>query len=914
MNLTKVYRQIRFFITVMTYIFMRLCISFITIFGQKPNFVYCDNTKTNDTKEIVFIGMIDAQFLSSENNARNLSKIIGNNSLLFYYSNIEGKTNKNFFNVKDLDNSIVVSGGNNIGFSKFDFNKKNRIKDRTLKADIIKKHEILRKGKADISIACVFGDDKSVDRYKKIIGTWGFDLVIGFGFRNKGRRNFRAMNLRETRIIYSLGAWGIDKQIDENVETNIASFAYKIEIQKGRFNLIKEGYIPFLIRFKGERISNFREIIKEKYFKSDLDATNYMYIERKLRGLRNWRELIILKDIFNVLNINIPEKYSKFSSFSVNSICARTYELAPGNIFFFRKAFNDKNDLKREKEFLRNRLVIRAWLRRSLFIFSYKKLLSNIPHVVIENPMEAHIKVMRWYREKFISAKYIGVTGSTGKTSTKDMIYCVLKEQYRTGRSIRNNNVQVKIGINMQNIKSDCQLYVQEIGGGRPGGASRHSRMIGPEVSVITNIGTAHIGNYDSQEELMNNKFGIVEGMDNGTLFLNADDPLLVKAKPPCRTVYYSVKNKNADYFAENVREEKGRTYFDIVSKNDKVSAKINVLGEYNVLNAICAFAVAKFFGMNDVDIIKGLESFKTSGSRQNLIEIGGYHIFADCYNASISSIKNALDVLEKVELDKSGRRVAIIGDVTGMGSLQVDVNKKIAEMLDDCKIDKIVCFGNNSNEIRGYLKNNIDNTVCLFKAEDMKKWMKENIQKNDIVLAKGSSKVKLDELLDSVFGTDLADQRYIDEAHFTTFRKKNFKYRVFKNYVTLNKYFGEEEIVSIRKNVLGKPVKKISQGAFKSNEKIKSVEIGENVVRIGENAFKDCRNLTQISLNDNLRVIGEYAFENCINLKKIMLPKGLIHIGENAFRGCENLKILMPEGASYMDKNILDKCNRDFM
>ena len=163
----------------------------------------------------------------------------------------------------------------------------------------------------------------------------------------------------------------------------------------------------------------------------------------------------------------------------------------------------------------------------------------------------------------------------------RDRLYYVLKEGVRAGRNQRNSNVQVKIGINEQKIPSDTEIYVQEIGGGRPGGASRHSRMILPDAAIVTNIGTAHIGNYESQEDLKNNKLGIIDGMDrNGMLFLNADDPLLIEAKPDCAVTYFALSNRDSDYYADKIKENVGSTYFNIVSKSKTLPAKINVLGE----------------------------------------------------------------------------------------------------------------------------------------------------------------------------------------------------------------------------------------------------------------------------------------------------------------------------------------------
>lgn len=916
LNLVKARRKFNYFKNLSQYLMINVY-AFIKSFYCKVEIEYkvLRNSVCKE-KNIVLLGEIDEKrFFEGSMFSKSINEIAEYPDLVLYYSdaNINDFPDNNisFHNVKKEKFTVIDLNGLKIGCTLFDLDSFNSFLH--FKCYLLCSQWLFRRKNTDCLIAYVKGTIKNtreIGKIKKLIGTWGFDFVVGISNRIKGKRNYRTLKFKETRVLYSLGKMSFSQKRMTDSKRDIfykPGIVYKFSISKKdeRAIFMKEGYFPLILAGDKKNIQEIKEIRKDLW-KNEVEKKYYLYLERKMRGFRNWREMITLKDVFFILQEKIPPQYKYLENCSVNQICARTYELSPGNVFFFRRAFKDKNDLKTEKEFTRNKLVLRAFTRKALFVFSYKKIPSIIPHAVIKDPTEAHIKLMAWYKRKFIKAKYIGVTGSVGKTSTKDMLYYVLKEGYKTERNYRNSNVQVKIGINEQRISSDTEIYVQEIGGGRPGGASRHSRMVLPDVSVITNIGTAHIGNYESQEDLRDNKMGIVDGMsEDGMLFLNGDDDLLNGISTRCRITYFALHNRNADYFAENIREMGNSTAFDIVSKEGRFSARINVLGEYNVLNAICSFAVAKYFGMKEENIISGLKNFKTTGIRQNYIKVGGLRFFVDCYNASLSSIDSSLSVLTKFEIKKGYKRIAIIGDVTGMGELIDQINEEIARVVSKYDIEKTILYGKNAAQIGSLVKKDSGELICIEKREKLEKWMSENIKRGDIVLVKGSSKVKLDEILDSVFGFNLADQRYIDEAHYSTFRRRNEVYKIFEEYASLNNYNGKKNNFRIPNRISHKRVTKIVKKACRNNLFLRKITIGENVVHIGSFAFENCKNLEEVEVKGELKFIGEGAFRNCSRLRKVTLNDNIIHIGSKAFENCKSLEgVFLSKATGYIGKN----------
>ena len=845
---------------------------------------------------LAFLGKINEELINTEGKQNRLVDLLDSPDVVFYYGYGKRATtlvNDKIINLNGSTNHIVEIDGYRLGVSVFNFKDFTTAKD--IKKFILENRRFLKKGNCTMYVAYI-ASNSDMDRalYKKLTGLYGYDYVVGCEKRVLPKKNFRSLSLGSTRVLYSVGNL-IGKRNSKGVITykNLTSVALRCEVQKRnkKLKLLKEGFIPLYV--KNREIIYMR--LLEDWNNGKEYTKNLKYVYKQMRGFRNWYDIYTVGDIAEQLNVEIPDKYSYVKECSVNTITARTFETCPGTIFFFRQQFNDKNDKKLQNEFLRTRMAFKVFSRKNLFIFSYKKLPSFIPHVVIKDAREAHIQTMAWYKKKFLDIPFIGVTGSIGKTSTKDMIFSVLNEKFNTERNLRNTNVQVKIGLNMQNILPDTELFVQEIGGGRPGGASRHSRMVLPDLAVVTNIGTAHIGNFGSQELLMANKLGIAEGMsEDGTLLLNGDDPLLINADVDKNVIYYAVDNKNADYYVEDIVEGTNKTFFTIVHGDHRVRMRINVIGKYNVLNAVCAYAIAKKYGMTDKEISSGLKKFQTSGVRQNIIKVGGYTLFMDCYNASLESVKTSLSVLNKLPIGENNKKIAIIGDLTGVGNLQEEINTEVASTLSQYDFDNILCYGNESQDVSNKLKslNNEINCTAINDAKELETWMSSNINIGDVALLKGSSKAKLDERVDNVFGTNTCDQRYIDEAEYITLKTKGFEYKLFGEYASIKKYKAYNKTVTMKDTIAGKKITKLWPNSM-ANNSFEKVVLPNNLIQIGKKSFANCSGLREIVIPDTVKFIGNEAFANCKNLEKVTLPNNLVYMGKDVFINCDKLSEL---------------------
>ena len=684
-------------------------------------------------------------------------------------------------------------------------------------------------------------ESRELTRIAEDLSVIGCDCIFGVSPEMRAVRGRRGFNFRAVRIF---PAFRTD-----------AAVVHRYVRQKGKWRMQKEGYIS----------------------PEGSSATT--------GDLRPWRDLLTVGDILDVLQTEPAPEWRAFREYSVSRLCARVAEAAPGNLFFqCRSARGFLAGI------LQKRLSVKAWLKGCAFIVAEKSPLPFIPCIRTEDPGEAHIAVTAWYRRR-LNAQIIAVTGSTGKTSVKDVISRVLEQKFSVQESERNANVQVKIGANLQEIRADTEVFVQEIGGGSPGGASRHSRMVRPDMAVITNIGTAHIGNFSSQDELFQSKLGILDGLkDDGVLLINGDDPYLRRANFLQRTITFGIEDKRADFFGDNIRSEDGRTAFDIVFGGKRVRAEINAWGKHNVLNALCGFAVGNYLGVPEASILEGLKAYQTSGSRQNFFSVGGYRIYADCYNASLESMKTALSVFYQ-ELPEA-KKLAVLGQITGLGTKAAAIGEELAETLARYGGERILYYGESNESIDA-----LQNVFSVSRRAELERRITAEIEPEDVLLFKGSSKMALDEIIDRIFGTNLADQRHLDESRYVLWRKAGIDYLLFSTYSTLAACCSRKDVVKLSGRFFGRPLAKLACRSFFRQRGLEIVVLNDGLLHIGEEAFFGCARLKRVEKGKGLKYIGDRAFMNCESLRSFDFADSLIHIGGSAFENCGQLEeIALPK------------------
>ena len=297
------------------------------------------------------------------------------------------------------------------------------------------------------------------------------------------------------------------------------------------------------------------------------------------------------------------------------------------------------------------------------------------------------------YRREYLPAlRCVCVTGSVGKTTTKEMTALVLSRAFSVSSTSGNLNSTIGLPLSLLRVDEHSQACVLEIGMSGRGEIAPLSEAAMPDVAIITNIGTSHIEFLGSREEICREKTDIASGLKkDGVLILNGDEPLLTAAAKHIdrRCVFVSLDNTSADYHAEDISSDGARTFFTAVCPSGSVRAELPALGDHNVRNALSAIAAGEALGISPADCASALKEFCPVGSRQNIYEKNGVKVIADCYNSSPESTAAALSVLRTFPR----RRIAVLGDMLELGDYAKQFHRETGARVCGCA-DVLVTVG----------------------------------------------------------------------------------------------------------------------------------------------------------------------------------------------------------------------------
>ena len=360
--------------------------------------------------------------------------------------------------------------------------------------------------------------------------------------------------------------------------------------------------------------------------------------------------------------------------------------------------------------------------------------------IKVKNTRKALLDIASAYRLKF-DIDILALTGSVGKTTTKELLATVLETEKNIIKTHGNFNNEIGVPLTLFGIRKENEIGVIEMGMSNFGEISRLTRCAKPSVAVITNIGESHIEYLGSREGILKAKCEILEGLsDDGVVVLNGDDAMLysIKGTLPFKTIYYGMNNADCEVVAEDVNIGNNGISFTV----DKEEYSVNLYGEHNVLNALCAITVGKLFGLSYESIRCGLASYKSEGIRQSVSEKNGVTVITDCYNAAPTSIKAAIKVLSALG---KGRKIAVLGDMAELGESSPQYHREIGEFAVDNGVDVLVLIGQYAKYTAQGAKG------CeVFKydtKEELENYLNENLRPSDTVLFKGSRVMKLEEV-----------------------------------------------------------------------------------------------------------------------------------------------------------------------
>lgn len=354
------------------------------------------------------------------------------------------------------------------------------------------------------------------------------------------------------------------------------------------------------------------------------------------------------------------------------------------------------------------------------------------------------------YLRSRLSIPIVGITGSVGKTTTREMVAAALSAKYNAFKTPANHNSQIGVPLTISEISDTDELAVLELGMSEPGEMAVIAEIAAVDCAVMTNIGVTHIENLGSRENILKEKLHIQDGMKSGgILFVNGDNDMLstVHAKEGCRTVRYGLGADN-EYHAADLKYQDGFPEFTMVHGDTRIPVKLNVMGEHNVMNALAALAVADAYDVPLNDAANKLYEFDGFKNRQQIHKKGGYTIVDDTYNASPDSMKAAINVLSTLP---AGRRIAVLADMKELGTDSLMFHHEVGEFLASKPVDILIAYGELAQAIADGAKNiKPDFHVVSFEEnekEDMLDWLDAQIGFGDVVLFKGSNSMKLGEI-----------------------------------------------------------------------------------------------------------------------------------------------------------------------
>ncbi len=373
--------------------------------------------------------------------------------------------------------------------------------------------------------------------------------------------------------------------------------------------------------------------------------------------------------------------------------------------------------------------------------------------IKVENTLEALYSIAKLKRS-FYAIPVIAITGSVGKTSTKDIVANVVSQKYRTLKTIGNNNNNIGLPFTILNLQ-DEEAMVLEMGMNHLGEISLLTSIAKPTICIITNIGTSHIGNLGSRENILKAKLEILEGTENPTILINNDNDLLHKwqeeNKGNGKIITYGI-HEPSQLNAKNIQLKDNSSEFVCYSQKGNIKVEVPVGGEHFILNALCAIGVGKALEIEDHKIIKGIHEFELTKKRMDITEIkGNIKIINDAYNASLESIEASLKYMTEF---KNNRKIAVLGDILELGEYAQKIHKQVGEMVYQNKIDVLIGSGKNTKYMVEQAKKigMLPNQIYYFEnKEEILHKLVQMVKPGDVILCKASNGMRFFELAEEL-------------------------------------------------------------------------------------------------------------------------------------------------------------------
>ena len=425
----------------------------------------------------------------------------------------------------------------------------------------------------------------------------------------------------------------------------------------------------------------------------------------------------------------------------VHAVCTDTRQIEPGALFIAIAG----------ERFDAHHFIGEAEKKGAIACVCQKQVESTVPVPYVEDTRKAFLAIAGYYRSLF-DIPLVGITGSVGKTTTKEFIALALSARYKTLKTEGNLNNDIGMPTTLLKLDSSYEAAVIEMGMNHFGEIHNLTLSSRPTMGVITNIGVSHIENLGSREGILKAKLEILDGMDAAApLLLCADNDLLSSVNLPDRRCYYfGIHSSSADFNASEIVLEGEGTRFVITYEENAYPAYIPTVGEHNVLNALCAFGVGVLNGIDAAAVIQKLAAYVPAGRRQKTVDCGDFRVIEDCYNASPDSMRAAIGTLTQTGAPKT---IAVLADMLELGDYGERMHREVGAFAAAQRVDVLLCYG---DEARFYceqaLADGIGKARHFADKDSLLEAIIEEMEQGSVILFKGSHGMHLEEVIEKLY------------------------------------------------------------------------------------------------------------------------------------------------------------------
>ena len=460
---------------------------------------------------------------------------------------------------------------------------------------------------------------------------------------------------------------------------------------------------------------------------------------------------IFVKDVINLCKGKII--FGKEDE-TIEDIVRDTREVKKGDTYIgFKGEKNDGNLMYEQalKNGAKICLLQKSSIENSIDIEKIKKEYNNSTIILVEDTTKTLQQIATLKRNMY-NIPVVGITGSVGKTSTKDIVASVMSKKFNVLKTLGNYNNQIGLPLTILRLKDENAMVI-EMGMNQLREISNLTKIAKPTVAVITNVGTAHIGNLGSRENILKAKLEILEGLEeNGILVINNDNDMLNKwnrenKNKSFKVITFGMENKS-DIMPYDVQlSENGSTYkIDIEGKTYIVN--ISVGGNHFVLNSLCAIAIGRIFNIKMEDILDGIANFELTKRRMQVEKNKqGITIINDCYNANYDSMKAGIEYLAKIN---AKNKIAVLGDMLELGNFAKELHERVGKEVAKNNIDVLITVGDLSKYIASEAERmglSDKNIFCYKTNKEAIKKIKEISKEGDAILLKASNGLNFQEI-----------------------------------------------------------------------------------------------------------------------------------------------------------------------